>query len=67
VLGDAAMKYSAHDKLTAIDRELAYRRRVYPRLVANHQVSQQHANYQIAVLEAIADDYRELVKKEQLL
>jgi hypothetical protein len=67
VLGDAAMIYSAHDKLTAIDRELAYRRRVYPRLVANHQVTKQHADYQIAVLEAIAEDYRELEKKERLV
>jgi hypothetical protein len=61
------MKYSAHDKLTAIERELAYRRRVYPRLVANHQVTQQHADYQIAVLDAIAADYRELEEKERLI
>jgi hypothetical protein len=45
-------------KLECIERELGYRRRVFPRRVDNAVMTQQQADEEIAVMEAIAKDYR---------
>jgi hypothetical protein len=55
------------EKRQAIERELNYRRRVYPRLVMTHRMSQKLADEQIAVFEEIRLDYIESEKKERLL
>ena len=50
-------------KLREIDRELAMRRSVYPHWVLSRRMDAGAAERQIAIMEAIADDYR--VKVEQ--
>jgi len=59
--------FSSLEKLDAVERELALRRRVYPNRVGTHRMSQQFADRQIAIFEAIAADYRDRVTAEQLL
>jgi hypothetical protein len=59
--------FDAKIKLAAVERELRYRRRVYPRQIADGRMTDGLANSQIAVFEAIADDYRKLAEKERLL
>ncbi len=46
------------DKTAAIDRELKLRRRVFARRVADGKMTQDFADRQILIFEAIADDYR---------
>jgi hypothetical protein len=46
------------DKLACVVRELGYRQHVYPRLIASKKLSQSQADRQIAVMEAIVEDYR---------
>lgn len=52
------MSFTACDKLTALERELKYRRIVYARRVTEGKMLAMTAKVQIAVMEAIADDYR---------
>lgn len=52
-------------KLNEIRRELAQRRRVYPRLVADGRLPQAQADRQTRVLEAIARDYEADLEAEQ--
>lgn len=59
--------YSPAEKLAAIEREMKMRRRVYPRWVADGRMTQAKADAEIAVMEAIAEDYRALDQKEWLL
>ena len=47
--------YTAKDKREALDRELTYRRRVFPRLVSTGKMHRQTTDLQIAVFEAIRD------------
>jgi hypothetical protein len=58
---------SAETKLEVVERELAYRRRVYPRLVAEHKMTEGFARAQIDTMVAIAADYRALARKERLV
>ena len=48
------------EKLRAAERELKYRQRVYPRLVARNSMNKRVADYEISVMEEIAADYRAL-------
>ncbi len=52
------MTISDQDKLECAQREIKQRRRVYARLVANGRMKQAAADREIAVMEAIAEDYR---------
>lgn len=47
------------EKHEAAAREVKMRRRVYPRWVENGRITQEFADRQIAVMEAIAADYAE--------
>ena len=58
---------TATDKLREINREIGQRRRVYPRLVAAEKMTQQTADRQIAIMEAIRADYEPQANKERLL
>lgn len=58
---------TATDKLREINREIGQRRRVYPRLVAAEKMTQQAADRQIAIMEAIRADYEPQANKERLL
>lgn len=46
------------DKLACAEREVKMRHRAYPRWIADGRMSQDKANAEIAVMSAIADDYR---------
>jgi hypothetical protein len=49
------------DKLACLEREIKLRERVYPRWVGGGKMSQDKADREIAVMKAIADDYRPVV------
>lgn len=53
------MTITAADKRREAERELAMRRRVYPRMVKTGRMKKHEAERQIAVMEAIAEDYQE--------
>jgi hypothetical protein len=61
------MMFTAEQKRKAIERELSFRRRAYPRFVADKRMSQQLADEQIAIFEAIRKDYADAETKERLL
>ena len=46
-----------HDKLRCVERELSFRRRVYARRVEQGKMAQTQADHEIAVMEAIKQDY----------
>jgi hypothetical protein len=54
-----ADEFTPSDKLRSVERELGYRRRVFPRRVAMDKMKQADADREIAVFEAIAADYRQ--------
>jgi hypothetical protein len=60
-------EFTAEQKLRALERELRLRQQVYPHRVATHRMTQQQADYQIGIMQAILDDYQEAAKKERLL
>jgi hypothetical protein len=55
------------DKLKCAERELAMRKRVYPRWVELNRISAGKSAHEIACMESIVEDYRALVQKDQLL
>jgi hypothetical protein len=55
------------DKLAGAERELKMRKFVYPSWVDKKKMSAGKAAHEIAVMEAIVEDYRKLVGKEQLI
>jgi hypothetical protein len=59
--------YTAKEKLDAVQREIRMRRRVYPRRVSEQRMTQQLADREIAVMEAVAKDYEDLAVKERLI
>lgn len=61
------MIYPAALKLQAIEREVRYRKFVFPKRVRRGKISQARADEEISIFEAIAEDYRGLVGKERLL
>jgi hypothetical protein len=60
-------QFSYDEKRKAALRELGQRKHVYPRLVAAGKMSRSEANYQIAIMDAIREDYETLSVKERLL
>ena len=52
-------------KLRELDREIGYRRHVFPKLIAQGRMKQDDADRRIAIMEEIADDYRAKVREEQ--
>lgn len=63
----SADEHTATVKLAAVERELKYRRHVYPRQIEAGKMTDGFAAAQISVFEAIAADYRALAEKERLL
>lgn len=51
-------EFTPTDKLKAVEREIGFRRYVYKGRVANGKMTEAEAEKGIAVMEAIADDYR---------
>jgi hypothetical protein len=62
-----ARPFTYAEKLAAVEREIKLRRRVYPTRVTNGRMTQRLSDEQIAVMEAIAGDYRKAAAKERLL
>lgn len=60
------MKFTAEEKREAIERELKYRRRVYPRRIEAGQMTRALADRQIALFEEILQDYQAAAAKERL-
>lgn len=54
------MPFTDKDKHDAAVREVKQRKRVYPRLVGDGRMSQAEADRQIAIMQAIADDYADV-------
>jgi hypothetical protein len=61
------VSYTATQKLEAIRREIKFRRRVYGRRVALHQMTQALADYELDIMEAIAADYEKQAEGERFL
>lgn len=59
--------FSASEKAECADREARYRRRVYQRWIERGNMTKAKADKEIAMMEAIAADYRALAAKERLL
>jgi hypothetical protein len=59
--------FTAKQKCEAIERELSYRRRVYPRRIEAGQMTRDLAARQIAIFEAIRDDYSKQEQGERLI
>lgn len=55
---------TAREKFECAERELKQRKYVYPRRVADGKMTQDFANKQINLMEAIATDYRVLAEAE---
>ena len=58
--------FTAAQKKKGVERELRYRRRVYPRMVAVGKLSQATADEFIAMFEDIQRDYSAAVEAERL-
>jgi hypothetical protein len=65
--GGGEMNYTADQKHRAILREISWRKRVYPRRVAEGKMSAQLAHDEVMIMEEIARDYAALADKERLL
>lgn len=59
--------FTAKEKLKAVEREIVIRQRVYPGRVQNHRMTQQQADFQLAIFDEIRQDYVALAMKETLL
>lgn len=63
----AAMIYTAQQKREAIEREIKYRGRVFPRMVDAGKMTRETAAAQIAIFEAIREDYSKAEAMERLI
>lgn len=61
------MMFTAEQKRKAVERELSFRRRVYPRWVESNKMTQRQADEQIAIFEAIRIDYGNAEQAERLI
>ena len=57
--------FSAKELLAAVERELHFRRKVFPRRVEQRQMSLENATKQIAMFEVIRDEYRAKAAAEE--
>ena len=58
--------YSLEEKRKAIEREIGWRKRVYPNRIESKRMSVEQANYQIHIFEEILADYVRAEQKERL-
>lgn len=59
--------YTAQEKLDAVEREIRQRGRVYARMISREEMTKEKAHYEIAIMRAIAEDYRALARKDRLI
>lgn len=60
------MLFTIDEKLKELDREIMQRHRVYKRLVAGGKMHRDTASRQIAILNEIANEYRDKAKEGPL-
>ncbi len=53
-----AIEWTDLDKFKSVEREVAMRKSAYPKWVASGRIKQEVAAREIAIMEAIAADYR---------
>ena len=53
------------EQMQIVRREIAYRRRLYPRWVADKKLSQKEADYQIEVMECVLSTLQALLDFER--
>jgi hypothetical protein len=56
-------KFSLSQQLEEVERELALRAKVYPRMVAKGQIRQSEADYHTQRMESVAETLRTLVQE----
>jgi hypothetical protein len=61
------LSITAADKLRCCERELRYRHRVYPQLVASGKMSPGTADRELKVMAEVVEDLREQAEAEKLL
>lgn len=54
--------FTDREKLDAVQREIGMRRKVYPGLVRSEKMTEDEKDWQIAIFEAIAKDYRDRIQ-----
>ena len=53
------------EKCREAEREVALRRHVFPRWVSEKKMRQEIADYRIALMQSIADDYKKLAENDE--
>jgi hypothetical protein len=61
------MKFSLTSQIAEVDRELAQRNQVYPRLVATRALRQSHADYQLELMRSVRATLVWLAENENLI
>jgi len=59
--------FTAEQKRKAIEREITFRRRVYPRFIEQKKMTPEFSAEQIAIFEAIRMDYAAAETKDRLI
>ena len=59
--------FTTQQKLQAINREIVFRMRVFERRVLAQRMTQRKAEYEIAIMQAIGQDYEHQLARERLL
>jgi hypothetical protein len=59
--------FTAKEKHDEVIREVEMRKSMFPRWVTMGKLTQREADRRIAIMREIADDYRKLANREQLL
>lgn len=54
-----------HEQIQAVEREIAMRRRVYPRWVESQKMTQSAADHEIAAMEAVRESLNLVYELEQ--
>jgi len=63
----SASRFTAEQKRDCARREVKQRERVYARRVETRSMSTKEAEFQIACMREIADEYEQLAAKERLI
>jgi hypothetical protein len=59
------MRYSTAQKLAAVEREIRWRMKVYPRRIESRTMTQAESDRELGVMQAIAEDYRAKLNAER--
>lgn len=61
------MSFTDAQKAESAQREVSFRKRVYPKLVAKGSMKQFDAEREIALMQSIADDYEQRANRQATL